>query len=96
MCVTLLQCFVSVLIIAKVVLKKVLQIHPNKCNVYEEQFHHHVNFEGHNGMEEWKISIIERTENVLKPRQRDSYWQHRFDTFISNGLNERLADISML
>ena len=78
------------------VLKKVLQIHPNKCNVYEEQFHHHVNFEGHNGMEEWKISIIERTENVLKPRQRDSYWQYRFDTFISNGLNERFADISML
>ena len=47
-------------------------------------------------MENWKITIIDRTKNVLELRRRQSYIQHRLDTFTSNGLNERFVDISML
>ena len=69
--------------------RKVSKVYPKKCNVYQEQFHRHFNCEGHNGIEDWKI--INRAENVLELRRRESYWQHRLDTFIPNGLNERFC-----
>ena len=57
MWVVLLQRSVAVLSGAR----KVSKIYPKKCNVYQEQFHRHFNFEGHNGMEDSKI-----TEGGLK------------------------------
>ena len=50
----------------------------------------------HNGMEDWKIAIIDRAENVPELRRRESHWQHSLDKFIPNGLNERFVDITML
>ena len=47
-------------------------------------------------MEEWKIAIIDRAENVSELRRRESHWQHSLDKFIPNGLNERFVDIPML
>ena len=47
-------------------------------------------------MEDWKVTIIDRAENVLELRRRESYWQHKLDTFITNGLNERFVDIPVL
>ena len=47
------------------------KVYPKKCNVYQEQFHRHFNSEGHNGMEDWKITIIDRTENVLELKRRE-------------------------
>ena len=76
--------------------RKVSQAYPKKCNVYREQFHRHFNYEGHNGIEDWKITIIDRVENVLELRRRENYWQHRLDTFIPNRLNERFVGIPML
>ena len=52
--------------------------------------------EGHNGIEDWKITIIDRAENVLELRRRESYWQHRLDTFIPNGPNELFVGIPIL
>ena len=63
------------------------KVYSKKCNVYEEQFHRHCNCEGHNGMEDWKITIIDRAENVLELKRRESYWQHSLDKFIPDGLN---------
>ena len=69
----------------------------NKCNVYQEHLsHRHFNSEGHNGMEDWKITITDRAENVLELRRRESYWQHKLDKFIPNGLNVCFVDIPML
>ena len=50
------------------------KVYPKKSNVYQEQFHRHFNSEGHNGMEDWKITIIDRAVNVLELRRRESYW----------------------
>ena len=87
---------VAVLIIIKVGLEKYQEFIPRKCNVYQEEFHRHFNSEGHNGMEDWKMTIIDRAENVLELRRRESYWQHKLDTFIPNGLSERFVDIPVL
>ena len=77
--------------------RKLSKVYPKKCNVYQEQFHCHIHSEGHNGMEDWKITIIDRAENVLDLRRRQqSYWQYRLDTFIPNVLNERFVGIPML
>ena len=51
--------------------RKVSKFYPNKFNVYQEQFHLHFNSEGHNGMQDWKITIIDRAENVLELRRRE-------------------------
>ena len=45
--------------------RKVPEVYSEKCNVYQEQFHGHFNSEGHNEMEDWKITIIDRAENVF-------------------------------
>ena len=42
-------------------------------SLYQEQFHLHFNSEGHIGMEDWKITITDRAENVLELRRRESY-----------------------
>ena len=76
--------------------RKVSKVYPKKCNVYQEQFYLHFNSEGHNRMEDWKITISDKAENVLELRRRESYWQHRLDTFIPNGLNERFVCNLML
>ena len=46
--------------------RKVSKVYPNKCNVCQKQFHCHFYSEGYKGMEDWKITIIDRAENVLK------------------------------
>ena len=46
--------------------RKVSKVYPKKCNAYQEQFHRHFNYEGHNGKEDWKITIIDRAENILE------------------------------
>ena len=72
------------------------KVYPKKCDVNQEQFYRHFKFEGHNGMVDWKISIIDSAENVFELRCRESYWQHRLDRFVPNGLNERFIGIPML
>ena len=84
MWVVLLHLSVTVLIIRKVGLEKCQKFIPR--NVMSIK----------NGMEDCKITIIDRAENVLELRRRQSYWQHRLDTFIPNGLNERFVGIPIL
>ena len=43
----------------------------------------------------WR-NIIDRAENVLELRRRESYWQHRLHKFILNGLNEHVVVTPML
>ena len=76
--------------------RKVSKVFSKKCNVYQEQFHRLFNSEGNNGMEDLKITIIDRAENVSESRRREGYWQPSYDTFIPNGLNERFVYIPML
>ena len=41
---------------------KLSKVYPEKFNVYQKQFHRHFNSEEHNGMKDWKITIIDRAE----------------------------------
>ena len=57
--------------------------------VKQESFHAHFEKDGHNGICDWEVRLIDQAENVDDLRRRESFWQHELDTFQPNGLNER-------
>ena len=50
--------------------RKVSKVYPNKCHVYQKQFHRHFNSEGHNGIEDWKITIIDRAKKCFRAKAK--------------------------
>ena len=57
--------------------------------VKQESFHDHFAEGLHQGESDWEVRLIDQGVSVDDVRQRESYWQHKLDTFQSNGLNER-------
>ena len=90
--VVLLHHSVAVLITVKVGLEKCQKFIPRNVMSIKNNFIVTLTLEGYNGMEDW---IIDRAENVLELRRRESCWQNRLDTFIPNGLDERFVRIPM-
>ena len=64
---------VPVLIITKVGLEKCQKFIPINIMSIKNNFIVNLTLEGHNEMEDWKITIIDRAENVLELRRSESY-----------------------
>ena len=60
-----------------------------QSGVPQESFHAHFNSIGHNGKEDWEITLIDQAETLTSVRRKECFWQYKLDTFIPNGLNER-------
>ena len=60
-----------------------------KKSLPQEHFHKHFSAEGHNGIDDWAIKIIDQAENEISLRRRESFWQYKLQTFSPLGLNER-------
>ena len=58
-------------------------------NTPQQSFHAHFSQENHNGMEDWKFTLIDQAENVDILRRKEAFWQNALDTFQPQGLNER-------
>ena len=43
----------------------------------------------HHGMEDWEFQVIDKSWNLNKLRERESFWQHKLQVFIPQGLNDR-------
>ena len=43
----------------------------------------------HNGIDDWSFQLIDQSENLVRLRERESFWQHRLNSFVPHGLNER-------
>ena len=43
---------------------------------------------GHNGLEDVQVKIIDKT-NVNDPTTREGFWAYKLDSFIPRGLNMR-------
>jgi len=65
----------------------------NAVKINQEQFHQHFLQPDHNGMDDWKVTIIDKAENEIELRGRESFWQHKLKTFHPHGLNERFVPI---
>ena len=61
--------------------------------IQQASFHDHFCQEGHHGMDEWSIKIIDQAEDLPGVRLKESFWQHKLNTFSPNGLNERYVQM---
>ena len=57
--------------------------------VPQASFHAHFAQEGHQGMADWNILLIDQVDCLENLRRREFFWQNTLGTFIPNGLNER-------
>ena len=60
-----------------------------EVKIQQAHFHDHFCQEGHHGMGDWSIKLIDQAEDLPGVRLKESFWQHKLDTFAPNGLNER-------
>ena len=56
----------------------------SQANLFE-----HFCSENHNDMEDWSFQLIDQSDSLERLRERESFWQHKLNCFIPNGLNER-------
>ena len=43
----------------------------------------------HHGLNDWSFQIIDQSDSLERVRERESFWQHKLNSFIPYGLNER-------
>lgn len=60
-----------------------------KHKVKQESFHTYIGEGVHHKERDWEVMLIDQAESVGDLKRRESCWQHKLDTFQSNGLNER-------
>ena len=58
---------------------------PLKVN--QEHFHQHFKLPEHNGMDDWRVTFIDRPDDRKELRRRESFWQYKLNTFFPQGLN---------
>ena len=44
---------------------------------------------GHHGTEDWLFQLIDQADTCTRVRERESFWQHKLNSFVPYGLNER-------
>ena len=49
----------------------------------------------HHGMNDWCFQLIDKCDNELKVRERESFWQFKLNTFLPLGLNERTVFVDV-
>ena len=55
-------------------------------------FHKHFNQEGHDGMNDWSFTLIDKGGDLVSVRKRGSFWQYRLNTFAPHGVNSRTVN----
>ena len=40
-------------------------------------------------MDDWRVILIDRSNNRKEPRRWESFWQYKLNTFFPDRLNER-------
>ena len=60
----------------------------------QEKFHQHFCQEGHEGIPDWDIRLIDTAFSEKSLRSKELFWQYKMKTFDPDGLNEYEAPIS--
>ena len=61
-------------------------------SVIKFSFHAHFLLDGHCGIDNWEIILIDKGLNKQETRKKELFWQYKLDTFVPLGLNERVMD----
>ena len=54
----------------------------------QEKFHSHFCQEGHKGIEDWEVVLIDSANCEKSLRSKELFWQYKLKTFYPDGLNE--------
>ena len=65
----------------------------NKTSICQEKFHKHFCGDGHTGIEDWEITLIDSATSEKSLREKELFWQYKLQTFFPFGLNEIEAHI---
>ena len=65
-------------------------------SVIQVSFHAHFMLDGHCGINDWEIILIDKGCNKQETRKKDLFWQYKLDTFVPHGLNERVVDVEWI
>ena len=57
--------------------------------VNKEHFHWHFKLPEHKGMDDWKVTLIDRADNRKELKRWESFWQYKLKIFLLHRLNER-------
>ena len=57
--------------------------------ISQAKFFSHFCEPNHKGIDDWSFQLIDQSDNLERLRKRESFWQHKLNSFIPNGLNQR-------
>ena len=61
---------------------------PNQAR-NQKRLHEHYLQTGHNGIDDWDITIIDQADTEKSLRKKELFWNHKLKTYAPFGLNER-------
>ena len=61
----------------------------NMTKIEQASFHDQFCQAGHSGISDWSLKLIDQADDETSLRVKESFWQHKLNTFVPNGLNER-------
>ena len=53
-------------------------------------------FDGHYGIDDWAIILIDIKCNKQKTRRKELFWQYKLDTSVPHGFNARVVILDWL
>ena len=58
-------------------------------NVAQKHFHSHYIEDCHRGINDWEVTLLEKSETHKQLKERETVWQHKLKIFYPLGLNEK-------
>ena len=63
--------------------------------VPQASFHKHFRQRGHRGKEDWEFILIDEGADEISLRKKESFWQHKLNSFKPEGLNKKFVAIKL-